>query len=93
MTNEEIEAVRGSILAGLRAYPQSELRRRADLLDTLCEAVRQPESLVGRRVIVPGGSEAIISGIGFKLDWLHHDLTGYYDRDDFELLEDADVDK
>jgi hypothetical protein len=100
MTNEAIEAARLRLqrVAAL-AVNAEEAKSAFEDIDTLCEAPRQPESLVGRRVRLRGNPQAEgyrITGersvyrIGrFDDGGLVYTKEESAERDEFEILEDT----
>ena len=105
LTNEQIEAARRIIARELSyiGVHNSATIEALEALDALCEAARaaQPEDLVGRRVRIKVGPwsnnrELKIQG-QYARTFYEIGFDGYINpketlvRDDFELLEDADV--
>lgn len=110
MTNEEIEAARERARNGLNwlaiqvgSLPQQSAVAHAVIanigteLDALCEAARQPESLVGRRVRMKdvddyAGTVGRITNVSFCIRFRSEEKgwTDDFDEGDFELLEDDD---
>ena len=88
MTNEEIKAAREQILCHLKIYHTT---TRA-MLDALCAAASQPESLVGRRVHLKNANPSVVGRVikqnkPYCILWDGGTWSHDYDRDDFELLE------
>ena len=101
MTKEQIEAARKTIVGKIPVATWT--HEALDALDDLCEAARQPQSLVGRRVRIKVGPwsnnrELKVQGQYARM-FYEIGFDGYVNpketlvRDDFELLEDTEAER
>ena len=102
MTNEQIETAHTELTDIVASLPLDSARHRAyELIDALCEAASQPESLVGRGVRIKVGPwsnnrELKVQG-QYARTFYEIGFDGYINpketlvRDDFELLEDTNA--
>ena len=97
LTNEQINVahseLRGWCRASMSIPPKSDEQAILTLIDALCEAARQPENLVGRKVRlrtcheITGTVRALAS---YSVEW-DTGVTADASPSIFELLEDADA--